>query len=54
MSGYGMFKWPSGNLYEGEWLSNRRHGQGKITDSAGRVRKQGRWQMGHYVPASMQ
>ena len=52
MSGYGMFKWPSGNIYEGEWLANRRHGQGKITDSMGRVRKQGRWQMGHFQVAS--
>ena len=51
MSGYGMFKWPSGNIYEGEWLANRRHGQGKITDSIGRVPKQGSWQMGKYVGA---
>ena len=43
MSGFGVFKWPSGNVYEGEWLANRRHGAGKIMDSIGRVRKQGTW-----------
>ena len=32
MSGYGVFTWPSGNVYEGEWLANRRHGVGKIMD----------------------
>ena len=49
MSGYGTFKWPSGNIYSGEWLANRRHGQGKIQDGMGRVRKQGTWCMGQFV-----
>ena len=49
MSGFGMFKWPSGNIYEGEWLANRRHGLGKITDRKGRLRMQGTWQMGNFL-----
>ena len=49
MSGFGTFKWPSGNIYEGEWLANRRHGEGKLLDNLGRLRKIGRWQMGKYV-----
>ena len=46
MSGFGIFKWPSGNIFEGEWLANRRHGLGKITDSLGRLRKKGIWRTG--------
>ena len=36
-------------MYEGEWLANRRHGEGKLLDNLGRLRKIGRWQMGKYV-----
>ena len=49
MSGFGVFKWPSGNVYEGEWLANRRHGLGKITDSKGNTKQAGQWQMGKFV-----
>ena len=49
MSGFGIFTWPSGNVYEGEWLANRRHGLGKLTDSKGRVRQRGFWQMGKFM-----
>jgi hypothetical protein len=49
MSGFGIFTWPSGNVYEGEWLANRRHGLGKLTDSKGRVRQRGFWQMGKFL-----
>ena len=48
MSGIGKFTWPSGNVYEGEWMANRRHGVGKITDSKGVVRLAGTWQLGKY------
>ena len=49
MSGFGVFQWPSGNVYEGEWLANRRHGLGKITDSKGNTKQAGHWQMGKFV-----
>ena len=52
MSGYGKFKWPSGNVYEGEWLANKRHGVGKMTDDKGRIRRKGLWQMGKYIEDS--
>lgn len=49
MSGFGIFQWPSGNVYEGEWLANRRHGLGKLTDLKGRIRQTGFWQMGKFI-----
>ena len=48
MSGYGVFTWPSGNVYEGEWLANRRHGVGKVVDSTGKTKKAGNWEMGKF------
>jgi len=29
-NGVGRFVLPYGNLYEGEWCNNKRHGQGKF------------------------
>ena len=28
MHGYGIYTYPSGNIYKGEWKNNKRHGIG--------------------------
>ena len=35
MSGQGYFVWPDGRIYEGEWMSNMKHGKGTYYFSNG-------------------
>lgn len=44
-NGYGVFRDREGNRYEGEWIKGRRHGEGKITYTSGRV-QEGYWDDG--------
>jgi len=30
-NGYGIYVYPNGDIYEGEWLNNQRHGKGTMT-----------------------
>ena len=36
MHGKGVFKWPDGRVYVGEWLDNNMHGHGVYTWKDGR------------------
>ena len=47
-SGYGIFKWPTGRIYEGEWLEGKQHGSGKTCDKNGII-KFGLWQYGKRI-----
>ena len=39
--GYGGMRYATtGDVYEGQWANNRKHGIGKTTDIYGRVREQ--------------
>jgi hypothetical protein len=31
----GVYVWPQGHKYDGEWVENRMHGQGVFTSAAG-------------------
>ena len=42
MAGKGRYKWPSGQVYEGEWSANQRHGYGRTTHANG-VMTEGDW-----------
>ena len=35
--GYGVNKWKSGAVYEGEWLNNKTHGKGTFWHSGGDI-----------------
>ena len=37
MDGYGVFKWPDGRQYEGEYKDDKKNGHGKFTWPDGRV-----------------
>ena len=42
MSGYGVFDWPDGRKYEGDYLDDKKHGHGTFRWSDGRI-YQGTW-----------
>ena len=48
MQGRGIFKWPDGRIYEGEYWNDKKHGKGRIISSHGRS-KEGIWINGKYV-----
>ncbi len=37
MHGKGVFKWPDGRVYEGDYVNDKKHGIGKVTWPDGRV-----------------
>jgi hypothetical protein len=45
-NGFGFLKYPSGDVYEGEWKDGRKHGQGTQTYSDG-SRFEGTWDKGY-------
>ena len=44
--GYGIYVYPDGDKYEGEWLDNIHHGKGKYTWAADGKTTQGMWKHG--------
>lgn len=42
MNGKGVFNWPSGAVYQGEYLKGIKHGYGKMMWSTGKV-YEGQW-----------
>jgi hypothetical protein len=42
MHGKGVFKWPDGRVYEGDYVNDKKHGIGKVTWPDGRV-YEGEW-----------
>ena len=52
MSGYGTYTYASGNIYVGNWVNDRRHGQGKMTyKESGKV-EEGEWEDGEFIQGS--
>jgi hypothetical protein len=45
ISGYGIFSWPDGNRYEGEYTNGMKDGKGTFFFSNGKIFK-GRWKNG--------
>jgi hypothetical protein len=43
MHGQGTYKWPSGNIYEGEWVGDKRNGRGTQKSNDGKILKAGNW-----------
>ncbi len=48
MHGKGIFKWPDGRSYEGEYQNDKKHGRGTFISSNGR-KKEGFWQNGKFI-----
>ncbi len=46
--GFGVFTWPDGRKYTGEWKNGKQHGIGKYLGSSGQERE-GRWKKGKRV-----
>ena len=53
MSGKGVFTWPNGRHFEGEYKEDRRHGKGKLTKNDGTV-VQGDWLAGKLTTEEVQ
>ena len=49
MHGQGTYRFASGDVYEGQYENDKKHGQGKITSASGAVLQQGRWERGAFV-----
>ena len=47
-NGKGKFKWPSGAVYEGDWVNGKWHGRGKYTYANGKV-EEGRYENDKFV-----
>lgn len=45
IEGFGVFTWPDGNRYEGEYLNGLKHGKGIFFFANGKIFK-GRWKNG--------
>jgi hypothetical protein len=48
MHGQGTFKWASGQMYHGEFASDKRHGYGTLISNDG-SRQSGDWKNGVFV-----
>ena len=48
MHGRGIFKWPDGRSYEGEYQNDKKHGRGIFVSAHGRI-KEGFWQNGKFI-----
>lgn len=44
--GHGIFKWPDGRVYDGQWKSGKQHGIGTYIVSQGGEKKVGEWEDG--------
>ena len=51
MHGMGVFRWPDGREYHGEYSNDKKHGKGTIVSAHGR-KKEGVWAFGRYVRTS--
>ena len=51
MHGLGVFRWPDGREYHGEYSNDKKHGKGTLVGAHGR-RKDGVWAYGKYVRAT--
>ena len=47
-AGRGVYNYPDGRTYNGEYREDRRHGLGTETDAEGSVLYKGRWVMGEF------
>ncbi len=43
--GHGVYTWPDGRVYDGQWVNGRQDGMGKYTDKEG-ITKVGMWSKG--------
>ena len=48
MHGRGLFKWPDGRMYDGEYMNDKKHGKGTLISAHGR-RKEGLWANGKMI-----
>ena len=48
MEGKGIFTWPDGRKYIGEWKGGKQHGVGTYISKDG-IEKQGEWQHGKKI-----
>ena len=48
MHGKGIFTWPDGRKYDGEWLNGKQHGVGIYHTSKGEIKK-GEWKEGKRI-----
>jgi hypothetical protein len=46
MHGKGKKTWASGEVYEGEWVDDKKHGTGKETRANGTIYHDGEWENG--------
>jgi len=51
MNGQGTFTWANGDIYVGEFIDSKRHGQGTKTNADGSVMK-GIWEEGGLVESN--
>ncbi len=49
MHGTGVFTWPDGRKFEGEYKNDRRDGKGKLTEADG-TEIIGTWKAGKQIP----
>lgn len=43
--GQGWYRYPNGELYEGQWWNNMRHGRGEMRDKDNKVIERGVWEL---------
>ena len=46
--GHGMFSWPEGKKYEGDWKDNKQHGKGYYITKSGK-RRLAKWENGKRI-----
>ena len=46
--GKGLFTWPDGRAYDGEWLNGKQHGMGMYIN-AKKIKRLGEWNSGKRV-----
>jgi hypothetical protein len=42
MHGFGVFKWPNGQIFSGDYLEDKKNGKGELTLSDGTIVR-GKW-----------
>ena len=48
-TGRGVYHYPDGRVYNGQYKDDRPHGRGKQTDAHGAILYNGQWSMGEFI-----